>query len=108
GLGSTLTPPSPNSQKYAAILFGSPVETKFTIRGASPLDGLALKLASAGGIGAPTLITISAVLLPPGPVTVRVTVYSPGCSKRCSGSRASLTGLPSPKSHSNDRFSPIV
>jgi len=63
--------PSPKFQSRAVIL-PVDVSVKVTFKGAWPLVGLALKLATSGG--AVTVIEPVAVVLPPGPVTVNCTV----------------------------------
>jgi hypothetical protein len=71
GFFEVLLPPSPKLQDQ---LVGELVEVsvKFTARGAVPLVGLALKLAT--GPGAVTVIVFEALLEPPALVAVKVTV----------------------------------
>ena len=68
-----LLPPSPKSQVRDVTL---PVEVsvKATVRGAGPAMGLALKAATGAGTTVIYAVFVSVSALPPGPVTVRVTV----------------------------------
>jgi hypothetical protein len=64
-------PPSPKSQAHGEIV-PADESVKLTVRGDEPDTGVAEKLATGGA--AETVIVLDAVVLPPLPVTVRVTV----------------------------------
>src|SRR5436309_1313101 len=106
GFCAVLLPPSPKSQFHET---GSPVDVsvKFTTSGAMPSTGLAVKLACNGGGGAVTVIVARLLLLPPGPVTVSVTVKVPALLKVCDGFCAELCGVPSPKFQSHVVMLPV-
>src|SRR3979409_712787 len=84
------------------------VSAKFTVTGASPEVGAAVKDATGGG-GSVTPIVCVVVATPPGPVTLRPTVCSPAVSKVwvALGPVAS-SKRPSPfRSHARSAMTPV-
>ena len=68
---------------------------KLTVSGAIPDVRSCVKPAT-GAVGLVTLIWRDTFDAPPGPLTVRVTVYKPGVPKVCFGFTSALE-FPSPK-----------
>ncbi len=71
-----LVTPSPKSHSQAVIV---PVDTslKLTVKGTVPLMGLAVKSAVGGNVVTVMKLGRVKVLLPPGPLTVKLTVKMP-------------------------------
>jgi len=78
GLILVLVPPSPKLQ-LLDVIEPEEASVKLTANGAVPLVGEPEKLATGGGVGEVAVIKFDfvSVSLPPGPVTVRLTVYVP-------------------------------
>jgi hypothetical protein len=98
GFVSLLNEPSPKFQVYALI---SPVDwlVNCTVSGAMPEVGVRLNSAFGGGLtGFSTTTCRRAIEVPPGPVTVRNTLYVPTPVKVWLGLRSVLV-VPSLKFH---------
>ena len=81
---------------------------KLTVRGSVPDLGEPLKLAVGAGTGSVTVMypALVSVSEPPGPVTVRATVYVPELVYSCDGD-AELLEPPSPKLHDQLVIEPV-
>ena len=77
-----------------------------TVNGATPLVGVPANSALGGSGSLTTTYPLRVrVLLPPGPVTVNDTVYTPTLLYVCDGF-CSLLPIPSPKSHDHPLLLP--